>query len=272
MIGHKGRTLNDSIKYLNPNVESHIELGNARKMWLALWALGAVAVLSLLLAPLELLQPAKMHLPALAFRALAMLNPMVMVATTVALGSWLAPKVGLDAPLLRALLNGRGAVPVLRRQLGPALVVGIITAGILVGYARFTAPYFVGARIPDLPMPLVTKLLYGGVTEELLTRWGLMSLSVWIAWRIVGCRLPVPNGCYIIGAAVASLLFSAGHLPVLFLISDHPASILIGAVLLGNFVPGFMFGALFWRRGLEAAMLAHGTAHLFFHFLAPGIQ
>lgn len=253
-------------------VERSEDPGSARGVWLALSALGAVAVLSLLLAPLELLQPPKMHLPALAFRALALINPMVMIAATVALGCWLAPKVGFDAPLLRALLNGKPFFPVLRRQIGPAVIVGIITLGILVSYARFTAPYFVGSRIPDLPMPLATKLFYGGVAEELITRWGLMSLAVWIAWRSVGRRYPVPNGCYIVGAVAAALLFSVGHLPVLFLISDHPAPILIGAVLLGNFIPGFLFGLLFWRRGLEAAMIGHATAHLFFHFLAPSLQ
>jgi hypothetical protein len=36
---------------------------------------------------------------------------------------------------------------------------------------------------------------------------------------------------------------------------------LIVGVLLGNFIPGLLFGWLFWRRGLEAAVLSHAFAH-----------
>ena len=32
--------------------------------------------------------------------------------------------------------------------------------------------------------------------------------------------------------------------------------------LAGNFIPGMLFGWLYWRRGLEAAMIAHALAHL----------
>ena len=33
-------------------------------------------------------------------------------------------------------------------------------------------------------------------------------------------------------------------------------------VVVANSVFGVLFGYLFWRYGLEAAMIAHGTAHL----------
>ncbi|MGF0523660.1 CPBP family glutamic-type intramembrane protease [Agrobacterium pusense] len=56
-------------------------------------------------------------------------------------------------------------------------------------------------------------------------------------------------------------LFAAGHLPFLFTIAAQPRPALVLAVLTGNFVPGLIFGWLFWRRGLEAAILSHGFAH-----------
>ena len=45
-------------------------------------------------------------------------------------------------------------------------------------------------------------------------------------------------------------------------ISPAPQLWLVAAVLLGNAVPGVLFGWLFWKKGIEAAMLAHTLAHL----------
>jgi hypothetical protein len=36
----------------------------------------------------------------------------------------------------------------------------------------------------------------------------------------------------------------------------------VGFVVFGNTVAGSLFGWLYWRHGLEAAMLAHAGAHL----------
>ena len=109
-------------------------------------------------------------------------------------------------------------------------------------------------------IPLATRLLYGGVTEELLTRWGMMSFFAWILWRSTGGG---QVRAFIMWAAIviAAALFAAGHLPFLFTIAAQPRPALVLAVLTGNFIPGLIFGWLFWRRGLEAAILSHGFAH-----------
>jgi membrane protease YdiL (CAAX protease family) len=87
-----------------------------------------------------------------------------------------------------------------------------------------------------------------------------MTLFAWVLWRIVGKGQVQPvmlwNAIFI-----AAALFAVGHLPFLFAIPVHPQPLLIVSVMLGNFIPGLMFGWLFWRRGLEAAMLSHAFAH-----------
>ena len=106
-------------------------------------------------------------------------------------------------------------------------------------------------------MPLLTKLLYGGITEELLTRWGLVSLFAWLGWRLSGRPDGLKNSIFWIAIAGSALLFALGHLPLLMLITPNPQSWLVAAVLLGNAIPGILFGWLFWRKGIEAAILAH---------------
>lgn len=233
---------------------------------LALWlgAIGIVAILSLLLAPMEMLQRPSIHMSPLAFRILTLINPLILVIAAIGIGSWLTPSVGLDAPLIRALILGTGAGSILRHQIIPALVVGLVSAAVLYVYSVISLPWFAASKTPDVPLPLATKLLYGGVVEELMTRWGVMTLFVWGGWRLARRPKPLQPALYIVGAALAALVFAAGHMPLLYTLMPSPPVGLVAAVILGNALPGFLFGVLFWRRGLEAAMIAHATAHLLF--------
>jgi hypothetical protein len=235
-----------------------------RRVAFSLCTVGVVAVLSLLLAPLELLQPSSLHMDPLTFRGLTLINPLILVLASVGIGSWLAPSVGLRAPLIEALILGHGGVAVLRRQIVPALAAGFVTAVILYGYSLISAPWFASSKMPNVPIPLVTKLLYGGIVEELMTRWAVMTFLVWAGWRLARRPDPLPPTLYLVATLLAALVFAAGHLPLLFLLMPSPSVSLVAAVILGNTLPGFLFGSLFWRRGLEAAMMAHAIAHLLF--------
>lgn len=234
------------------------------RVWQVLAVAGLIGLASLLLVPLERLVP--LAWPPLAVRALALVQPAVLTIAATALGAALASRVGLGAPLVEAVLSKRSGRAVLARQLPPALLVGAAVALILIAYGALVASRLGGSpiaiKLAAIEIPLVTRLLYGGIVEELLTRWGLMSLFVWAAWRAAG-RPAVPSAAsYALGITGAALLFSAGHLPLLFTLVAAPPPWLIAAVVAGNFVPGLLFGWLFWRRGIEAAMIAHATAHL----------
>jgi ABC-type sulfate transport system permease component len=62
---------------------------------------------------------------------------------------------------------------------------------------------------------------------------------------------------------VAALIFAAGHLPVV--VSQLELTLAIAArTLLLNTLAGLLFGWLFWRHNLEAAMVAHASTHLGF--------
>ncbi|MFC6976650.1 type II CAAX prenyl endopeptidase Rce1 family protein [Halomicroarcula sp. GCM10025709] len=60
---------------------------------------------------------------------------------------------------------------------------------------------------------------------------------------------------------VSAVLFGVGHLPALAQsVSLTPA--LIARTVLLNAVAGVLFGWLYWRRSLEAAMVAHASFHV----------
>lgn len=229
-----------------------------RRFPILLMAVGIAATLSLLLVPLEALVPAGLSYGPIELRLLALINPLILLTLAVVGGGWAAPKVGLDAPYLRAIAERR-PIPAVRPMLAPSLAVGIAVALVIAIYSTTIGAALSTGPMANLKVPLVTRLLYGGITEEILTRWGLMSLLALAAAKLVG---PGRERAAIWGALItAALIFAAGHLPLLFLLSAAPTPAMIGGVVLGNAIPGMMFGWLYWRYGLEAAMLGHGSAH-----------
>lgn len=239
-----------------------------KRLCVALALLGALSVGSLLLAPLETLIPPEMGqtIP----RALLVIQPLPLVLGGVALGCWAAPKLGLDAPIIRGLVNRTAAGVTIKGILLPALVSGLTVASVLLGYDALTASTFGNAADPmvakmaNFQVPLASKLLYGGIGEELLARWGLMSFFAFMA-----LKLGLLHGRSLwAGNIIAALLFGLGHLPLLYLLFPSPPLWLVVTVIAGNVVPGLIFGWLFFRKGLESAMVAHGLGHLFFTMLS----
>ena len=226
---------------------------------LALMALGLLGVASMLLAPLERALPPGIEVP----RAVLLIQPAILTVLAVLAGWWAAPKAGLDAPLIGAWVDG-SASPSLGPIVRDAALGGVVCAAVLLAYGALTSG-IMATEAKGFDLPLATRMLYGGVTEELMLRWGFMSL---IAVGIVGAfrrhRAALPAA-----AVISAIVFGAGHLPALFALVASPPAWLILAVMAGNFVPGVVFAWLFIRRGLESAMLAHALTHAIAMGLAP---
>ena len=71
-----------------------------------------------------------------------------------------------------------------------------------------------------------------------------------------------------IAALAASLLFGLGHLPAVLAMMEL-SSLMVVRILVLNLIPGILFGALFWKIGLLAAMTAHFSADVLMHRMLP---
>ncbi len=236
----------------NPSVR----LGAA--LWLG--GMAGVVVLSLTALP-QLIENARPHVPIGLAIAASMLQSAVLVALAVWAGVALSRPLGLGAPAIELALSRAGAWVALKPQLKPAAIVGLLTGGLLLLLQRI-APAELLTPSQIIEIPAAAKLLYGGVTEEILMRWGVMTVLVWLPWRFIQKRHGLPRPAYVIGAiVVAALLFGSLHLPAVAAMGASFTAPVVTYIIVGNAVPGMLFGYLYWLSGLEAAILAHALAH-----------
>jgi hypothetical protein len=108
---------------------------------------------------------------------------------------------------------------------------------------------------------------YGGVVEEVECRLFLVSLFVWLL-ALPHRRQPRP--WMFVGAIVlAARLFGAGYLPAAFGIGMPHALLPLARIVRLNALVGAVTGTLFWKFGLEHAMVAHFSADLVLHVAIP---
>jgi membrane protease YdiL (CAAX protease family) len=89
-----------------------------------------------------------------------------------------------------------------------------------------------------------------------------MSFVVWLLWRLLQGGRGTPS-VMLVGSAigVSALLFGVGHVPVVAALAGTLTPAIAAYVVIANAAFGLVAGWLYWRRGLESAMLAHVSAH-----------
>ena len=107
---------------------------------------------------------------------------------------------------------------------------------------------------------------YGGIAEELQLRLFLMTLMLWVVARLR--RRQPGNAAFHVAIVLAAVLFGVGHLPAAAQLWGLDAIVVLRTIVL-NALVGCVCGWLYWRRGLEMAMLAHFSADIVLHVLAP---
>lgn len=245
------------------------------RLFVILWLAGMAGVLSFLLIDISALianLPAaagtEMPFSPLVIKLIGLIQPTILLAVAVFSGVRLAPAVGLSAPLAEAFAGGKSLAQAIKPQIIPGLISGVVGAIVLLSswvlVRPFLPPLFVTrAEKFNTSVPLLTRILYGGITEELLLRWGLLTFLVWVAWRLFQKGRGKPGTKYFVGAILlSSIVFGIGHLPVVSALGVNFTFSIVAFVILGNAMFGLIAGFLYWLKGLEAAIIAHMAAHL----------
>lgn len=231
----------------------------------------AVAALVPYLARLMPDKFAKLPVPLSVVIVAQSIQSLVLIGLMSLAGLRMGHRVGLGAPLLQRWINREPLVVSLRPL--QAILLGVAAALAVVALSAAIDPFLPPMLHPPAKTGVGQSALngflasfYGGIVEELQLRLFLMTLVVWLA-AMLRKAMPSPR-VYWIAIAIAALLFGAGHLPAAHHVWGLDMVVVVRTVLL-NSLAGLAFGWLYWKRGLEMAVLAHFCADLVLHVLTP---
>ena len=243
-----------------------------RIFWVLLFAsiAGIVGVLPYIFSLFgKLLDLENLTMPFPVFVAVQVMHSSIAFGMVIVLGLLLAPKVGVELPLLGEWLYHKRRPPA--SSLGPPLAIGLA-----VGVVTMLLLFFVFLpQIPGWPseagVPIWQRFLacvYGGINEELLMRLFIFCLVLWLLQLIMRKAARSSEALFWTGNIIVALLFGAAYLPAAAkMIELTPIAIV--AILSLKGAAGLVYGYLCWSRGLEAAMLAHFSADFVLHIIAP---
>lgn len=198
----------------------------------------------------------------------------ILTAVTAGLGLWLGAKVGLGAWDIRAVLAGEnGAGRRIVRSLPLALGLGAVGAVVvqLIGWGFMTVAPGSVPNMEDVEMWAAWEgflvAVGAGITEETWLRLGVMGVLAWMltrAARLFGGESSGEAPAWAVWASMlgAALLFGAAHLPLAGTLGDGLTLAYAANVVIMNAILGIVFGWLYWRRGLVAAMAAHFSTNI----------
>jgi len=194
----------------------------------------------------------------------------------VAAGLAAAAPFGKGAPLLAVWT--RPARPVRQdvRLLAGSFLVGLALGALLLGLIVFALL----PLEPKLAVRLAARLDYpawwpfavafeASVLEEIVFRLFLLSATVWLlgrGWR--KDRKPASPAVVWAATGVSALAFALVHLPSWTAVTS-PTPLLVSCVLGLNAIAGVVFGRVYWRWGIEAAIACHYAADLIVQSLGP---
>lgn len=251
---------------------------------LPLWLAGSLGVLVLAAQPLSpavltALQQAQGGQPVAAWQArLAVISgPWLLLTLVVALGAALAHRVGLRSALAGTWGGARGGAAAKQRWedaprrwhaalpgLGLAALLGLALGVVLRALDGLLWPAQAldvsGQRPGLLALRFMLGLVYGGITEEVLMRHGLLALLLWLCTRRRGRGrvLGRPGALTVwLMLVLSALLFALAHVPAAVALGDAA----LWRVIALNTTAGLFYGLLAWRHSLEAAMVAHAATH-----------
>ena len=194
-------------------------------------------------------------------KLLILINPTIMLMGAVLLGLFMHEKVALDIPIIKGIIKNDT-----HYQISSILKYGII-GGVISGVMLTLIGMVFYPMLPlefielagTLKPTLLARFLYGGLTEEILMRFGLMSFVIWLLSKIFKT---INTKIYWIGILIAAVLFALGHFPIAFQAVSNPSGLLLSYILIGNLIGGVIFGWLYWKKGLETACIAHIFTHI----------
>ena len=201
-----------------------------------------------------------------------LIQTLVIFSIAIFIGLSLYKRVGFNLPILEGWLEGKEIGNYLKSILGISIGLGVLSGILIILLSFLFTPVSSIFQNAEISVPIWKGFLasfYGGIGEEILLRLFLMTLVVWIIFKIKKTADGKPTDIGIwLAIIITAVIFGLGHLPITGTITSITPLIIVRAILL-NGVGGIIFGWLYWKKGLESAMIGHFSADIVLHVMFP---
>jgi membrane protease YdiL (CAAX protease family) len=252
------------------------------KVFFILWIAAVLSTIALLPYALELqsstLASLELPFPLPVLLVIQTVQNAILFGVMIFFGMLLAKRIGLSAPILDSITQGEFASEKLRSLLPISIVLGIIASVLIIGLDVYVFQPALLNELGDKANALTQSAqpaawkgflasFYGGIAEEILLRLLVMSFFAWLGSFISKTSEGKPsNAVFWTANILAAVLFGLAHLPATASILPLTPLVITRAIVL-NGVAGVVFGYLYWKRGLESAMISHFSADIVLHVL-----
>jgi len=240
-----------------------------RKLYFILLAASGLSVVAIMpyIVTLQgdLLKAAPVPLPVVILASV--LQSLILFAVLIVIGLKLAKQLGFQTPFLENTNKKQKILPIIKLSVGLGCLAGIMIvlldllftkAGISITLLQKSVPIWQG----------FLASFYGWISEEIVMRLFFMTTVLWFIGKLYKGKVIENKAIMWIGIIIASIIFGLWHLPVTSSLTTISPLVIIRALLL-NGIWGLLFGRLYWKKGLESAIIAHFSADIIIQVALP---
>jgi hypothetical protein len=214
---------------------------------------------------------------------LTLLNALAVTGVLAGIGLFFASRIGLGLPLVEGWVKREASclqlVGRFRRAFGLSVLVGVVAGLVIIALDTFVFGPPLAAELDQLGIVIPATVqppawqgflasFTGGVNEEVVFRLFGVSLLGWLGSLVSRDSEGRPKPLVLwIANVVVAVAFGLDHLPATAAIGLPIDALVVSRAIVLNGIGGVAFGWLYWRRGLESAMVSHFSADIVLHVL-----
>lgn len=182
-------------------------------------------------------------------------------------GLWLSKKAQLGAPVIESIFSKekREKLTFSLKNVSSSIALSAILAIVILFIHKLLRYFYPVTSIIERPAKIyyATVSFSAGITEEIIFRFGLMSLIITIILFFKQNK-EITNTMVWVSIIITAICFGLMHLPLSKNFSNLTI-VTVSATMIGNLITGSFFGWVYWKRGLLVAIIGHIVWDLVFH-------
>jgi len=254
------------------------------RLFLLVWAGGVLAWFLVLPYTIALIGDAIREMGTLSsFIISTFVSNLIVLGLASLIGTFTARKTGLGMPFIEGWIGKSPVWQHLKNMVITALIVGMLLgASIIIVDVLIFTPFLEAATgyanvnllNPDVhraaPWHGLLAAVSAGITEEVLFRFFGVSLVAWLGGLVFKDADGRPKAFVMVFAIFLwAVIFGLAHLQTPALAGWTMSSAAIVRSMVINSVGGLVYGWMYWKKGLESAMLTHFSTDVVLHVLVP---